>query len=104
MIHRHFYIDFGNMYLNIQNAYQQQNSNIKAAWYEEKPTFEESLTYRICITSYFHNVFFCKYLQHTRIGQRMVRNMQVNGKCNRHCRCKKLKVHMGMTGKNIDIV
>ena len=57
MIYRHFYIDFGNMYLNIQNAYKQQNSNIKAAWYEEKPTFEESLTYRICITSYFHNVF-----------------------------------------------
>ena len=57
MIHRHFYIDFGNMYLNIQNAYKQQNGNIKAAWYEEKPTFEESLTYRICITSYFHNVF-----------------------------------------------
>ena len=45
------------MYPNIQNAYKQQNSNIKAAWYEEKPTFEESLTYRICITSYFHNVF-----------------------------------------------
>ena len=51
------YIYFVNMYPNIENAYKQQNSNIKAAWYEEKPTFEESLTYRICITSYFHNVF-----------------------------------------------
>ena len=57
VIHRYPYIYLGDMCSNIQNAYKQQNSNIKAAWYEEKPTFEELLTYRICITSYFHNVF-----------------------------------------------